>query len=151
MQTTFKQYVPEDIFVSFLGREATEEDIAAGYKQGQKVYYRKTGVEVLDLFTELVHKHMNHYPEFYAKKLGVTYVALSGYIQVMSGMPAKEWIDKYYYMAACELLKKTELSLRSIAKATGFSSAKSFSRAFVNRFGKPASEWRQKGRKRMRD
>lgn len=149
MQTTFKRYVPKDIFVSYLGHEATEEDIAAGYKQGQTVYNRKTGVEVFDLFTDLLHKHMNHYPEFYAQKLGVKVRDIAGYVRVMSGMKMKEWIDGYYYLAVGELLEKTDWSLGKIAEATGFSSVTSFSRAFIKRIGMPPSEWREKRRERM--
>lgn len=150
MQTNYRKYAPEDIFVSYIGREATEEDIAAGYKPGQTVYNRKTGNEVFDLFTDMLHEYMNHYPEFYAEKLGVSYIDMLGFIRVVSGMLAKKWIDKYYYLAVGELLEKTDRSLGEIAKATGFSSVKSFSRAFINRIGMPPSEWRQRKRRQKR-
>lgn len=144
----YRKYTPKDIFVSYLGREATEEEIAEGYEPGQKVYNRKTGVEVFDIFTEMVRTHMNHYPEFYAKKFGLRTCDLAGYIKVMSGLFAKQWIDKYVYLVASELLYETDLSMGEIAKATGFSSVASFSRAVIKRIGMPATEWRRKAKKK---
>ncbi len=144
MSKDYRKYTPKDIFVSYLGREATEEDIAAGYKPGQKVYNRKTGNEVFDIFTEMIRTHMNHYPGFYAKKFGVRTCDLAGYIKVMSGLFVKQWIDEYVYLVVSELLLETDLSLGKVAKATGFSSVASFSRAFIKRVGMPATEWREK-------
>ena len=150
MQTEYRKYVPKDIFVSYFGREATEEEIAEGYEPGQMVYIKKTGIEVFDIFTEMVRTHMNHYPEFYAKEFGVKTDDIAGYIKMMSGLPAKQWIDKYVYLVAGELLYKTDWPLDKIAKATGFSSDKAFSWAFIKRAGMPATEWRRKAREKMK-
>lgn len=147
MPIDYKKYAPEDIFVSYLGREATEEDIAAGYEPGQKVYNRKTGVEVFDIFTELIRESKSRYPEFYAKKLGVTTFDVLGYFRMMSGMAAREWIDKYYFMVAVELLDKTNRPIEYIAKAAGFSSVSSFSDYFTKHTGTPPVTWRKKRRR----
>ncbi len=147
MLIDYKKYVPEDIFVSYLGREATEEDIAAGYEPGQKVYNRKTGIEVFDIFTDLVRKSKSRYPEFYAKKLGTTTEDMLGYFRVMSGMAAKDWIERYYLLVAVELLKKTNLPIEEIAKATGFSAVSSFSGYFTKQTGTPPVAWRKNKRR----
>ena len=147
MLIDYKKYVPEDIFVSYLGREATEEDIAAGYEPGQKVYNRKTGIEVFDIFTDLVRKSKSRYPEFYAKKLGTTTADMLGYVRMMSGMAAKDWIERYYLLVAVELLKKTNLPIEEIAKATGFSAVSSFSGYFAKQTGTPPVAWRKNKRR----
>ena len=147
MLIDYKKYVPEDIFVSYLGREATEEDIAAGYEPGQKVYNRKTGIEVFDIFTDLVRKSKSRYPEFYAKKLGTTTEDMLGYFRVMSGMAAKDWIERYYLLVAVELLEKTNLPIEEIAKATGFSAVSSFSGYFAKQTGTPPVAWRKNKRR----
>ena len=150
MSMEYRKYTPKDIFVSYLGREATEEEIAEGYEPGQRVYNKKTGVEVFDIFTEMVHTHMNHYPEFYAEKFGVKSHEMAGYIKVMSGLYAKQWIDKYVYLVVSELLYETDMPMGEVAKATGFSSVASFSRSFIKRAGMPATEWRRKAREKMK-
>ena len=147
MLIDYKKYVPEDIFVSYLGREATEEDIAAGYEPGQKVYNRKTGIEVFDIFTDLVRKSKSRYPEFYAKKLGTTTADMLGYVRMMSGMAAKDWIERYYLLVAVELLEKTNLPIEEIAKATGFSAVSSFSGYFAKQTGTPPVAWRKNKRR----
>lgn len=148
MLIDYKKYTPEDIFVSYLGREATEEDIAAGYEPGQKVYNRKTGIEVFDIFTDLVRVSKCRYPEFYAEKFGVTTEDMLGYFRVMSGMAAKDWIEKYYLLVAVELLEKTNRPIIEIAKATGFSAVASFSGYFAKQTGTPPVTWRKKKKRR---
>ncbi len=147
MLIDYKKYVPEDIFVSYLGREATEEDIAAGYEPGQKVYNRKTGIEVFDIFTDLVRVSKSRYPEFYAKKLGATTADMLGYVRMMSGMAAKDWIERYYLLVAVELLEKTNRPIEEIAKATGFSAVSSFSGYFAKQTGTPPVAWRKNKRR----
>lgn len=147
MPIDYKKYVPEDIFVSYIGREATEEDIAAGYEPGQKVYNKKTGIEVFDIFTDLVRESKSRYPEFYAEKFGVKSAHVLGYVKIMSGMEAKDWIEKYYLLVATELLEKTNLPIIEIAKATGFSAVSSFSGYFAKQTGTPPVAWRKSKRK----
>ncbi len=146
MPIDYKKYTPEDIYVSYFGREATEEDIAAGYKPGEKVYNRKTGIEVFDIFTDMVRKYKDRYPGVYAENLGVTTLDVLGYVRLMSGMATKDWIEKYHLLVAVDLLENTDLSILEVAKAVGFSAVSSFAGYFAKEKGTPPVRWRKKKR-----
>ena len=83
MDTKYPLYTPKDIFISFCGREATEAERWQGVQSGI-IFHKRTGNEFLDLFASMVHHYMNHDPVFYAKKLGVSRVDLSGCLRVRS-------------------------------------------------------------------
>lgn len=84
MDTKYPLYTPKDIFISFCGREATEAERWQGVQSGI-IFHKRTGNEFLDLFASMVHHYMNHDPVFYAKKLGVSRVDLSGCLRVLTG------------------------------------------------------------------
>lgn len=146
MKIEYQKFIPKDLFISFLGREATEEELWLGAQRGV-IYNRKTGNEFIDLFAEMVHQYMNHHSGFYAAKLDVTVQDLSGCLKVLSGLSTDEWIAQYCGLVACDLIEHTDWSLGEIARRIGYSSVKSFSRAFIDRIGMPASEWRWKYKK----
>ena len=108
------------------------------------VYNKQTGIEFFDLFTTMVHRHMNQNAPFYANQLGVTTAELSGCIKVLTGMTTNEWLIEYRWLAIRELLLDTDRKLSEIATRVGYSSVKSFSRSFIERVGIPPSHWRRK-------
>ena len=91
MDTKYPLYTPKDIFISFCGREATEAERWQGVQSGI-IFHKRTGNEFLDLFASMVHHYMNHDPVFYAKKLGVSRVDLSGCLRVLTGVTTDEWL-----------------------------------------------------------
>ena len=124
MDTKYPLYTPKDIFISFCGREATEAERWQGVQSGI-IFHKRTGNEFFDLFASMVHHYMNHDPVFYAKKLGVSRVDLSGCLRVLTGVTTDEWLGE-------------------VATKMGYSSVKTFSRAFIERVGIPPSHWRAK-------
>ena len=94
MDTKYPLYTPKDIFISFCGREATEAERWQGVQSGI-IFHKRTGNEFLDLFASMVHHYMNHDPVFYAKKLGVSRVDLSGCLRVLTGVTTDEWLEAY--------------------------------------------------------
>lgn len=50
MKIEYRKYTPKDIFISFLGREATEEELWHGMQTGI-VYNKQTGSEFFDLLS----------------------------------------------------------------------------------------------------
>lgn len=143
MKTKYRKYAPKDIFISFLGREATEEELWHG-AQGGVIYNKQTGIELLDIFSAMVHRHMSHYTYFYARKLGVAPSELSACLKVLTGLTSEEWIMSYLYLAISDVLLHTDWPLSEVAKKMGFSSLKTFSSSFIKRVGIPPSEWRRK-------
>ncbi|WP_293670354.1 helix-turn-helix domain-containing protein [uncultured Parabacteroides sp.] len=143
MNAEYHKYVPRDIFISFVGREALEEErwLGAG---GGIVYNKHTGNEFLDVFAALVHHYMNHNTAFYARILGVTRQELSGCLKVLSGLTADEWIEAYLWLAIRDVLLNTDWKLGEIAGKMGYSSVKTFSRAFIERVKIPPTVWRRK-------
>lgn len=145
MNLEYRKYTPEDLFISFRGRETTEEERWHGLPQGI-IHNKPTGNEFIDLFAALVHRHMHPHPGFYAKELGVTARELSGCMKVLTGLPTDEWIGRYRWLAVCDLLLHTGWPLHEIAGKTGYGSVKTFSRAFIEHFGIPATWWRSRNK-----
>lgn len=103
MDTKYPLYTPKDIFISFCGREATEAERWQGVQSGI-IFHKRTGNEFLDLFASMVHHYMNHDPVFYAKKLGVSRVDLSGCLRVLTGVTTDEWLEAYRWVAIRDVL-----------------------------------------------
>ena len=107
MDTKYPLYTPKDIFISFCGREATEAERWQGVQSGI-IFHKRTGNEFLDLFASMVHHYMNHDPVFYAKKLGVSRVDLSGCLRVLTGVTTDEWLEAYRWVAIRDVLLHTD-------------------------------------------
>ncbi len=127
------------------GRKATEEELWLGAQEGI-LHNKRTGIEFLDLFAAALHRHMEHAPAFYARLFGVTPAELSGCLKVLTGLTADEWIDRSVWLAIRDALLHTDWQLGKLAKRTGYSSVKTFSRAFIKRVGIPPSRWRRQRR-----
>lgn len=149
MNLEYKKYPPKEIYIyiSILGRETTEEERWHG-AQGGVVYNKGTGYEFLDLFAAMVNRYMNHDIQFYAKKLGITSAELSSCLKVLTGLKGDEWICEYRWLAIRELLLQTDWTMGQVAKRTGYSTVKTFSRAFIDRIGVPPSHWRSRYKKK---
>lgn len=123
MDTKYPLYTPKDIFISFCGREATEAERWQGVQSGI-IFHKRTGNEFLDLFASMVHHYMNHDPVFYAKKLGVSRVDLSGCLRVLTGVTTDEWLEAYRWVAIRDVLLHTDWPLGEVATKMGYSSVK---------------------------
>ena len=139
----YKKILPKDIFISYLGREATEAELWAGAQNGV-IHHKKTGNEFLDYFADLIRQHMQHGVGFYAKLLGVTTAELTGCIKVLTGIRAETWIDDYIWLCVYDVLLHTDWKNEKVAQKMGYRSIKSFSRSFVERNGLPPTHWRWK-------
>lgn len=81
---------------------------------------------------------------FLCKKLGVSRVDLSGCLRVLTGVTTDEWLEAYRWVAIRDVLLHTDWPLGEVATQMGYSSVKTFSRAFIERVGIPPSHWRAK-------
>ena len=120
MDTKYPLYTPKDIFISFCGREATEAERWQGVQSGI-IFHKRTGNEFFDLFVSMVHHYMNHDPVFYAKKLGVSRVDLSGCLRVLTGVTTDEWLEAYRWVAIRDVLLHTDWPLGKVATKMGYS------------------------------
>lgn len=143
MVTKYRKFPPAEVFISMMGREATDEELWLGAQSGI-IFNKYTGNEFLDVFAGMVHQYMNHNPSFYANLLGVSAADLSGCLKVLTGLTADEWILSYVRLAVCDLLLHTNMKLIDIASRTGYATVKTFSRSFIEHFGMPATSWRAK-------
>ena len=84
------------------------------------------------------------YSRFFTKKLGVSRVDLSGCLRVLTGVTTDEWLEAYRWVAIRDVLLHTDWPLGEVATQMGYSSVKTFSRAFIERVGIPPSHWRAK-------
>lgn len=100
---------------------------------------------VLENFLLLVRDH--HTKErslsFYADKLYLTPKYLSKLIKSVSGKSAHEWIDSFVILEAKNLLKYSDMSIKSIVYELNFPNQTTFYRFFKTKTGMTPSEYRK--------
>ena len=80
---------------------------------------------------------------FYADKLYLTPKYLSKLIKSVSGKSAHEWIDSFVILEAKNLLKYSDMSIKSIVYDLNFSNQTTFYRFFKTKTGMTPSEYRK--------
>ena len=80
---------------------------------------------------------------FYADKLYLTPKYLSKLIKSVSGKSAHEWIDSFVILEAKNLLKYSDLSIKSIVYELNFPNQTTFYRFFKTKTGMTPSEYRK--------
>ena len=100
---------------------------------------------VFENFLKLVRDH--HTKErnlsFYADKLFLTPKYLSKLIKTVSGKSAHEWIDSFVILEAKNLLKYSDMSIKSIVYELNFPNQTTFYRFFKTKTGMTPSEYRK--------
>lgn len=79
-----------------------------------------------------------------AERLHISRVHLFRKIKNLTGLPPTKFIRKIRLQKAHELVLQNELSISEIAYQTGFKDPAYFTRVYVEEFGKPPSEFRNK-------
>ncbi len=101
---------------------------------------------ILEDFLLLVRDH--HTKErslsFYADKLYLTPKYLSKLVKSVSGKSAHEWIDSFVILEAKNLLKYSDMSIKSIVYELNFPNQTTFYRFFKAKTGMTPSEYRKK-------
>ncbi len=80
---------------------------------------------------------------FYADKLYLTPKYLSKLIKSVSGKSAHEWIDSFVILEAKNLLKYSDMSIKSIVYELNFPNQTTFYRFFKTKTGMTPSEYRK--------
>lgn len=80
---------------------------------------------------------------FYADKLFLTPKYLSKLIKTVSGKSAHEWIDSFVILEAKNLLKYSDMSIKSIVYELNFPNQTTFYRFFKTKTGMTPSEYRK--------
>lgn len=80
---------------------------------------------------------------FYADKLFLTPKYLSKLIKTVSGKSAHEWIDSFVILEAKNLLKYSDISIKSIVYELNFPNQTTFYRFFKTKTGMTPSEYRK--------
>ncbi len=100
---------------------------------------------IMEDFLVLVRDH--HTKErglaFYADKLYLTPKYLSKLIKSVSGKSAHEWIDSFVILEAKNMLKYSEMSVKSIVYSLNFPNQTTFYRFFKAKTGMTPSEYRK--------
>ncbi len=81
---------------------------------------------------------------FYAEKLYLTPKYLSKLIKGVSGKSAHEWIDSFVILEAKNMLKYSDMSIKSIVYELNFPNQTTFYRFFKAKTGMTPSEYRKK-------
>lgn len=101
--------------------------------------------KILEEFMKLVRD--NHTKErslsFYADKLYLSPKYLSKLVKQTSGKSAHDWIDSFVILEAKNLLKYSDMSIKSIVYELNFPNQTTFYRFFKNKTGLTPSEYRK--------
>lgn len=126
-----------------MGAMWTDRLTAAKKNGGEEVSTRSK--IVLEDFLMLVRDY--HTKErslsFYADKLYLTPKYLSKLIKSVSGKSAHEWIDSFVILEAKNLLKYSDMSIKSIVYELNFPNQTTFYRFFKTKTGMTPSEYRK--------
>lgn len=126
-----------------MGAMWTDRLTAAKKNGGEEVSTRSK--TVLEDFLLLVRDY--HTKErslsFYADKLYLTPKYLSKLIKSVSGKSAHEWIDSFVILEAKNLLKYSDMSIKSIVYELNFPNQTTFYRFFKTKTGMTPSEYRK--------
>lgn len=126
-----------------MGAMWTDRLTAAKKNSGEEVSTRSK--IVLEDFLMLVRDY--HTKErslsFYADKLYLTPKYLSKLIKSVSGKSAHEWIDSFVILEAKNLLKYSDMSIKSIVYELNFPNQTTFYRFFKTKTGMTPSEYRK--------
>ncbi len=100
---------------------------------------------IMEDFLMLVRDHhtKEHALAFYADKLCLTPKYLSKLVKSVSGKSAHKWIDSFVELEAKNLLKYSDMSIKSIVYALNFPSQTTFYRFFKAKTGMTPSEYRR--------
>lgn len=138
-----KKILPEDVYVSVLTKEVTEEQLWLGMdttRPGRK----PSGCFFLDAFVDLMHEKLRYArASAYADGLGVELEDLYGYLRVVTGISFRDWRDRYLLLMVKELLRDTEKGCLEIARFLGFDSNTAFSQWATPLLGKAPTAWRR--------
>jgi AraC-like DNA-binding protein len=81
-----------------------------------------------------------------AHSVGYSAAYLTNLVRCQTGQSVHRWITKRRMVAACSLLKDSDLSIDCIAEAVGYSNRWCFFRQFRNSFGITPGDWRSANR-----
>lgn len=100
---------------------------------------------VFENFLKLVRDYhtKERHLSFYADKLFLTPKYLSKLIKTVSGKSAHEWIDSFVILEAKNLLKYSDMSIKSIVYELNFPNQTTFYRFFKTKTGMTPSEYRK--------
>jgi len=103
------------------------------------------GNAVFSRFIELVNKHCEaeHNIDFYARKVFLTSHYLGTLVKQVSGLTAKEWIDRAIVTKAKIMLKNTDLQSAQISDRLNFPNASFFSKYFKRLTGMTPQQYRE--------
>lgn len=149
MEEKYKKITPEDIFITIFDREPTEAERWMGVLSSCPGH-RPSGNNFMDLFAHLLRTYGKKDAKFYAARMGVDAIDFNGAVSAMSGMPVRDWINRYLELAACEMLEKSDIRITEIHKRLGFSAPSAFTTFFKEQTGETPYSWRCLKRDRIR-
>lgn len=113
-------------------------------QQPSTTYQRSTQNAMFDRFIDLVNKHCREHRHlsFYAEKICVTERYLGTIVRQVSGVTAKEWIDKAIITAAKVMLRHTNKTVAEIADNLNFPNPSFFCKYFKRITGETPQDYR---------
>lgn len=117
-QVAFKQFTPADIYAGVIFK-------GPGTVVPHKIVYcevvnRRTGVELLDKFVELLSVHGNDYVRWYAGQLGLPTQQFAHAIEALTGLSCSDFMDRYLLLFITDLLTRTDNRIGEVARRAGF-------------------------------
>lgn len=117
-QAVFKQFSPAYVYGGIVFK-------GPGAYVPRKVMYceiinRRTGIELLDKFVELLNVHGNGYARWYAYQLGLPSLQFAHAVEALTGVPCRTFMDRYLLLLITDLLVQTNDRIGEVARRVGF-------------------------------
>ncbi|WP_420910100.1 helix-turn-helix domain-containing protein [Odoribacter lunatus] len=145
-QPVFKQFPPEDIYAGIVFKGP---DLVIPHKTVYcEIQSRQTGIELLDRFIKDLNSHGHHYPQWYARRLGLHTQYFGPTITTLTGLPCSAFIDKYLLLFITDLLSQTDDNISEIAHRAGFPRPSELSQFLQRVCRQTPSQLRHNSRKR---
>ena len=132
---------PQNVFLTAL---TAEEFKKIHYLKHSYAKNKPTGNEFMDALAEMVSKYLMLDSTFYAQQMGLSSRFLAKLVRLYTGITFVQWRNTYAVLAAYELLRDTDCSLKEIALRMGFSGATPFGRWFAKETNETPARWRNR-------
>lgn len=143
MNGSYKKFLPEDLYIPMIVDSHTASSVNTDTTNPR---LKKSGNEILDMFTQQLHQYGIVDAVFHAKMLGLTYKDLCCYIRIVSGLNYSQFVDNFILLMANDLVNyRAKTKLQEISVRLGF---KTYSGMYNFMIRKKA--WKKRVRQRIR-
>lgn len=138
---TYTPITPDKVFLPYFKAELTEVELWKGISRNE-YGNRPSGCGFIDCFAGIIRRSGYTDVTSVCRQMDVNRIAFQYIIMTLTGITPKGWIDYWLLSTICEMLEKTDWSIKKIAQKLNFTSQIVLSTYFTKHKKMPPTEWR---------